>query len=78
MVKLLETLSRFKKIFKTKVSLILPVTIIKRFSLLQTIKGINFGLFRMYVTPYRISWIINLRPKVTIHCIYIPFRGICE
>ena len=39
-----------------KVRLILPVTIRKRFSLLQTIEGINFGLVRMYVTPYRIFW----------------------
>ena len=30
----------------------MPETIRKRFSLLQTIEGINFGLFRMYVTPY--------------------------
>ena len=30
----------------------------KRFSLLQTIEGINFGIVRMYVAPYRISWII--------------------
>ena len=36
----------------------MPVTIRKDFSLLQTIEGINFGLVRMYVTPYRISWII--------------------
>ena len=34
-----------------KVRVILPVR--KRFSLLRTIEGINFGLFRMYVTPYR-------------------------
>ena len=30
----------------------------KAFSLLQTIEGINFGLVRLYVTPYRIFWII--------------------
>ena len=30
----------------------------RRFSLLQTIEGINFGHIRMYVTLYRISWII--------------------
>ena len=29
-----------------------------RFSLLQTIEGIDFGLVNMYVTPYRIFWII--------------------
>ena len=39
-----------------KVRVILPVTIRKRFSLLQTIEGINFGLVRMYVTPYHIFW----------------------
>ena len=43
---------------QTNKRLILPVTIRTRLSLLQTIEGINFGLFRMYVTPYRISWII--------------------
>ena len=42
-------LSRGKKRF------ILTVTIEKRFSLLQTIEGIIFGLVRMYVTPYCIS-----------------------
>ena len=47
----------FKKIFKLFFSK-LPLTERKRFSLLQTIEGINFGLVRMYVTPYRISWII--------------------
>ena len=36
-----------------KVLFILPVTIRKRFSFLQTIKDMNFGLVRMYVTPYR-------------------------
>ena len=36
-----------------KVLFILLVTIRKRFSLLQTIKDINFGLVRKYVTPYR-------------------------
>ena len=39
-----------------KVRFILPVTIRKRFSLLQTIEGKNFGLVRLYVTPYRIFW----------------------
>ena len=39
-----------------KVRVILPVTIRKRFSLLRTIEGINFGLVRMYVTPYRFFW----------------------
>ena len=46
-----------------KVRLILPVTIRKRFSLPQTIEGINFGLVRMYVTPYRISWIVFIQKK---------------
>ena len=41
-----------------KVTFILPVAIRKRFSLLQTIKVIIFGLVRMYVTPYRTFWII--------------------
>ena len=43
---------------KTKVRFILLVTIRKSFSFLQTIEGLNFGLVRMYVTPYHISWII--------------------
>ena len=41
-----------------KVRFILPATIRKRFSLLKTIEGINFGFVRMYVAPYRIFWII--------------------
>ena len=41
-----------------KVRFILPVTIRKRFSLLQTIEDINVGLVRMYVTPYRMFLII--------------------
>ena len=36
-----------------KVRFILFATIRKRFSLLQSIEDINFGLVRMYVTPYR-------------------------
>ena len=43
---------------RMKVDFILPLTIGKRFSLLQTIEDIHFGLVRMYVTPYRIFWII--------------------
>ena len=39
-----------------KVRFNLPVTIRKRFSLLETIGDIHFGLVRMYVTPYRIFW----------------------
>ena len=41
-----------------KVHFIFPETIRKRFSLLQTIEHIDFGFVRMYVTPYRIVWII--------------------
>ena len=41
-----------------KVRFIMHVTIRKRFTLLQTIEGISFGLVRMFVTPYRIFWII--------------------
>ena len=56
---LLDLIERaFKKIFKTEVRFILSVTIRKRFSLLQIIDGINFCLIKMYMTPYRISWII--------------------
>ena len=41
------------------IGLILLVMIRKRFSLRKTIiKDINFGLVRMYVTPYRFSWTI--------------------
>ena len=43
---------------KMKVHFILPVTIGKRLSLLQTIEDIHFSLVRMYVTPYRIFLII--------------------
>ena len=42
----------------------MPVTIRRRFSLLQTIEDINSGLVRMYVTPYRISWIIFISDLV--------------
>ena len=40
-----------------KVHFNLP-TIGKRFSLLQTIEDIHCGLVRMYVTHYRIFWVI--------------------
>ena len=44
-----------------KVCFILTVTTRKqRFSQLQTIEDINFGLVRMYVTSYRIFWICTL------------------
>ena len=57
--KLVDLIERaFKKFYKLKVFFILLLTIEKRFSLLQTIEDIHFGLFRMYVTHYRIFWII--------------------
>ena len=58
--KLLDLISSVssKRSSKLKVRFILPVTIRKHFSLLQTIEDINVGLVRMYVMPYRISWII--------------------
>ena len=57
--KLLDLIERaFKKSSKMKVRFILPVTIRKRFLLLQTIEDLNFGLVRMFVTLFRISWII--------------------
>ena len=44
---------------KRKVSYTLLVMIRKRFSLLQTIiEDITFGLVRMYVASYRVSWTI--------------------
>ena len=58
-IKLLDLIERtFKKIFKNKGTLYLACNDKKAFSLLQTIEGINVGLVKMYVTPYRISWII--------------------
>ena len=42
----------------TCVCFILPEIIRKRFSLIQTIEGINVCLVRMYETHYRIIWII--------------------
>ena len=45
--------------YKSKVSYVLLVIIRKRFSLLQTIiEDITFGLVRMCVMPYRLSWTI--------------------
>ena len=43
---------------KMKVHFILPLPIRKRFSLLQTIEDINFGLIRMYVTP-KLSYLLD-------------------
>ena len=48
----------FNKIFNNEVALYLACKEKKRFSLLQTIEDIKFGLVKMYVKPYRISWII--------------------
>ena len=57
--KLLDLIEHaFKTFYKMKLRFILHVTIRKRFSLLQTIEDVNFGLVRMYVMPYRIFWII--------------------
>ena len=39
----------------------------KTFFTLQTIEGINFDLVRMYVTPYRIFWIIFTSDLVISH-----------
>ena len=53
--KLVDLIERaFKKFYKMKVHFILLATI----GLLQTIEDIHFGLVRMYVTHYRIFWII--------------------
>ena len=60
-----------------KVRFILPVTISKRFSLLQTTEGINFGLVRMYVTPYRIFWIIFTSDLAISYTVGIPMGTNC-
>ena len=39
---------------------------------IQTVEGINFDLVRMYVVPFRISWIIYLNAKV-LQPFYIRF-----
>ena len=52
------------KILKMNVHFIRPVTIGKRFPLLQTIEDIHPGLVRMYVTPYRIFWKIFISDLV--------------
>ena len=55
--KLLDLIER--TFYKRKVNYTLLVMIRKRFSLRKTIiKDINFGLVRMYVTPYRFVWTI--------------------
>ena len=48
----------FKNFYKNEGTLYLACNDGKAFSLLQTIKDIHFGLVRMYVTYYRIFWII--------------------
>ena len=65
---LLDLIERaFKRSLNMKVRFTLPLTIRKRFSLLQTIVGLNFGLVRMNVTPYRMFWII-FTPDLVISC----------
>ena len=54
----LSTYDSFTLSTKMKIHFILPVTIGKRFSVLQTIEDIHFGLVRMYVTHCHIFWII--------------------
>ena len=57
--KLIDLIERvFKQFYKNEGTFYLACNDRKRFSLLQTIKDINFGLVRMYVTPYRTFWII--------------------
>ena len=54
-----KLLDLIERTIKRKVSYTLHVMIRKRFSLRKTIiKDINFGLVRMYVTPYRFFWTI--------------------
>ena len=63
--KLVDLIERaFKKFYKNEGTLYLLVTIGKHFSLLQTIEVIHFGLVRMYVTHYRIFWIIFISDLV--------------
>ena len=58
-----------------KVRFILPVMIRNGFSLLQSIEGINFGLVRMYVTPYLLDNIyIRFGSKLYRQIVGIP-RG---
>ena len=58
--KLIDVIERaFKQLYKNEGTLYLACNDKKAFfSLLQTINDINFGLVRMYVTPYRTFWII--------------------
>ena len=55
--KLIDLIER--TFYNRKVSYTLLVMIRRRFSLRKTIiKDITFGLVRMYVTPFRVSWTI--------------------
>ena len=67
--KLVDLIERaFKKVLqKMKVHFILPVTIGKRFSLLHAIEDIHFGLVKMYVTLYRIFWILFTSDMVIVY-----------
>ena len=57
--KLLDLIERaFNTFYKNEGTLYLACNNKKAFSLPQTIEDIHFGLVRMYVTPYRIFWII--------------------
>ena len=57
--KLLDLNERsFKKIFKNEGMLYLACNDKTAFFTSTDIEGINFGLVRMYMTPYRIFWII--------------------
>ena len=56
---LLDLIERaIKMILKMKVHIILPATTRKRILLLLPIEDINFGLVRIYATPFCISWIV--------------------
>ena len=71
-----------KRYSKMKVRFILPVTNRKRFSFLQIIEDINFGLVRINVTPYRISWIIFTSDLVILviqtNCWYSDGHKLCS
>ena len=55
--KLLDLIERpFKKIFKNEGTRYLACNDKKAFFTSTDHRGINFGLVRMYVTPYRIFW----------------------
>ena len=57
--KLLDLIEHaFKNFYKNEGTLYLACNDKKAFSLLQTIEDIHFGLVKMYVTPYRIFWVL--------------------